>query len=243
MRAWADLPYARRAAELLFGRDALDAELARLATLAGSELRKQHFAARYRSIDTLLGELGPSCVLELAAGLSFRSLDFARRASVTYGDTDLPDMIATKQRLVADLHAGPLSGELRLAPLDALDREAVRAQIEQLPAGPLAIVNEGLLMYLDDDEKRRLAATIREALAPRRGVWITADIYVRGPRDPRIEQDERLRSFLTEHRVEDNKFASLAAAEAFFTSSGFAIQRRLAPHADAARESWLVRPA
>jgi O-methyltransferase involved in polyketide biosynthesis len=236
MRAWADLPYARRAAEILFGNDALAAELARLAALAGSELRKAHFAARYRSIDTLLGELGASCVLELAAGLSFRSLELTKRAAVTYIDTDLPDMIATKQRLVSELQAGPLAGDLRLAPLDALDHKEMRAL---LPAGPCAIVNEGLLMYLDDHEKRRLASGIRDALA-RGGVWITADVYVRGPRDPRIEQDERMRSFLTEHRVEANKFESLAAAEAFFTSSGFAIQRRLA---EPTRETWLLTPA
>ena len=96
-------------------------------------------------------------------------------------------------------------------------------------------------MYLDDAEKQRLAETIRAALVRRTGVWITADIYMRG-RDPRIGQDDRIRAFLAAHRVEDNKFESRAAAEAFFAATGFTIVKRHAPRADATRESWVLAP-
>ena len=241
MRAQTDLPYARRAAELVFGPEALDAALARLRSLEGSQARLVHFTERYRSLDTLLADTRATRILELGAGLSCRGLALAERERVTYVDTDLPAMAATKRQLVEALAVAPLAGDLRIRELDALDAGAFRAVVDDMPPGDLAIVNEGLLMYLDRDEKQRLAANIRDALVGRGGVWITADIYIRVPRDPRT-QDERLRRFLEAHRVDENKFESVAAAETYFDECGFAIVRRLAPADDATRESWVVEP-
>ncbi|HEX5061688.1 MAG TPA: class I SAM-dependent methyltransferase [Kofleriaceae bacterium] len=238
MRAQSDLPFARQSAELLLGAERVAQDIARLAELAGSALRLRHFVARYRSIDTLLAESGAIRVLELGGGLSLRGLAWAERNAGTYLDTDLPDMVRTKQQLMDALAVGPLVGELRLAALNALDADAFRASVATLPAGPIAIVNEGLLMYLDDAEKQQLATNIRDALSARGGVWITADIYVQGERSARIERSEREREFLAAHRVEENKFASLTAAESFFTGAGFTIVRRLP--SDVTRESWVV---
>lgn len=242
MRAQTDLPFARRAAELLLGADGVAAAFARLSAIAGADLRRRHFEDRYRSIDAALAEFGATRILEIAGGLSFRGLALAQRAAVAYVDTDLPAMIETKARLIAALDAGRLLGELRLHPLDALDAGGFAAAVALLPPGDVAIVNEGLLMYLDPDEKRRLAGNIHAALSARGGVWITADIYLRGARDPRIGQDEAMRDFLAAHRVEEQKFESRAEAEAFFTDTGFAVQRRHSRGDDATRETWVVAP-
>ena len=240
MRAQTGLPFARTAAELLLGSDGVAAAIARLSAIAGAELRSRRFEDRYRSIDTLLSEVGATRVLEIASGLSFRGLALAQREAVFYVDTDLPAMAESKTRLVAALDVGPLVGELRVRALDALDAVGFRAAVAELPPGDVAIVNEGLLMYLDLEEKRQLASNIRDALVARGGVWITADIYLRGPRDPRIGQDDRLRDFLAAHRVEEQKFDSWVVAEAFFAEAGFAIRRRHAGGDDATRESWVV---
>ena len=85
----------------------------------------------------------------------------SRRADVFYLDTDLPEIAATKANLVARLHPAPLPGTLLVRPLDALDAEALRAAVDVMPAGPIAIVQEGLLMYLDDAEKTALATSVR----------------------------------------------------------------------------------
>jgi O-methyltransferase involved in polyketide biosynthesis len=243
MRAQAGLPFARQAAELLLGADGMAAEIARLTAIAGADLRRAHFEERYRSIDTLLAESGATRILEIAGGLSFRGLALALHQPVAYLDTDLPAMAETKARIVDALDAGPLVGDLRVRALNALDTDGFRAAAAELPAGPFAIVNEGLLMYLDPDEKRRLAAHIRDALTARGGVWITADIYLRSAADARIGQDERLRAFLAAHKVEEQKFESRAAAESFFTDTGFAIQRRLTRSPEAIRETWALAPA
>jgi O-methyltransferase involved in polyketide biosynthesis len=193
------------------------------------------------SIDAAIESLGSTRILELAAGLSFRGLDMAaRRADVTYLDTDLPLMAATKADLVRRLHPEPLGGTLLVNPLNALDAEALRAAVDLLPSGPIAVVQEGLLMYLDDAEKGALASNVRAALLARGGAWVTADVYVRSALQP--QRDESTARFLREHRVEENKFADFAAAIAFFESQGLSLARRVAPEADPwpVRETWLL---
>src|ERR1043165_2407437 len=232
MRAQTGLPFARKAAELLMGAEGVAAEIERLSAIAGADLRRRHFEERYRSIETLLAESGATRVLELASGVSFRGLSLAQAQPVVYVDTDLPAMAENKAKIVAALEAGPLIGDLCIRPLNALDTDGFRDAVDELPGGSIAIVNEGLLMYLDPDEKQKLAGNIRDALVARGGVWITGDIYVRSARDPRIGQDDRLRDFLAKHRVEEQKFESRAAAEAFLVEAGFTVQRRLAPSED-----------
>lgn len=247
MKSQTSIPFAAEAARLVFGAERLPAELAEMSSNPISSLRVQHFEARYRSIDTLLAESGLVHVLELGAGLSFRGLELSLRsgrvADLHYLDTDLAEMAALKTELVAALAPTWPNKTLEILALDALDPEAFRAMAARLGPGPLAVVNEGLLVYLDDTEKRRLCASIRDALRVHGGVWITADIYVRTPpSDARPALSSRAQAFLDQHRVEENKFESWEAAERFFTSEGFTIRRRSRPPNEprAIRESWVL---
>ena len=170
VKAQTSLPFARQAAELLWGRGAVEEAERATASTPGAPGRRDHFERRARSLDEALAALGLPRILELAAGLSFRGLDLAtRRPDVSYLDTDLPEMAALKADLVARLQPAPLRGTLAVRPLDALAPDAVRAAVATLPAGPVAIVQEGLLMYLDDAEKSALATTVREVLLARGG--------------------------------------------------------------------------
>jgi O-methyltransferase involved in polyketide biosynthesis len=180
-------------------------------------------------------------IVELGAGLSFRGLAVVESAPVAYVDTDLPDMVAIKRSLLPSLSTKPRQGSLRLEALDALDRDALLKVIDALPEGPVTIVNEGLLMYLDDEEKRRLAANLRDVLRARGGAWITADVYVRTTET--IFRDERTKAFVAAHGIDEKKFASFEQAERFFTESGFSIAARaratgLRP---SSRETWTLR--
>jgi O-methyltransferase involved in polyketide biosynthesis len=243
VKAQTSLPFARQAAELLWGAAALEAAERETASTPGAPGRTRHFELRARSIDAAIDRLGAARILELAAGLSFRGLDLAaRQASTFYVDTDLPEIAATKRELVQRLHPAPLRGTLQVRPLDALDAQAFRAAIALFPAGPIAIVEEGLLMYLDDAEKASLAATVRDALLERDGTWITADVYVRSPLQP--HRDERTTQFLQQHCVEEKKFADWAAANAYFEAHGFDVVERLSPDGDPwpVRQTWLLEP-
>jgi O-methyltransferase involved in polyketide biosynthesis len=241
-KAQTTLPFARLAAERLFGADAVQAAEKETAATPGAAARRKHFELRARSLDEALHELRATRVLEIAAGLSMRGLAMAAAQDVFYLDTDLPGIAALKTDLVAHLHPAPLMGTLRVQALDALDARAFDAAVSSIPGGPLAIVHEGLLMYLDDAEKGRLAASVRAALLARGGWLVTADIYVRS--DAPTMRDERTRKFLEAHRVEERKFASYEAAEAFFTGQGFDIARRVPPPADPwpTRQTWVLTP-
>lgn len=185
-----------------------------------------HFENRYRTIDSLLSPAGYSNVLEIASGFSFRGLELCRQHAITYLDTDLPDSITTKQLVVDKLiekHHLETKGAYRLMPLNVLDAAAFHAVIDQFPPGPVAIVNEGLLMYLDEGEKRQLCANIHAALLKRGGCWITGDIYLKKGEREHDHRNATVAAFLAMHNVEEKKFDSFEAAETFFTSCGFTI--------------------
>ena len=237
-KSHSDVPFAREVAEIVCGPESVAA-----AAQPGSiqaAMRQQHFVLRARSIDEALDGVGAKSVVEIAAGFSFRGLARASRDAVHYLDTDLPELIELKRDVLARLAPGPLVGTYRVEPLDAMDAAAFARAVASLPDGPVTIVQEGLLMYLDDDEKARLAATIRSTLVTRGGRWITADIYLRregvAPRETHVEK------FIAEHRVEEQKFASWDAAETFFRDAGFKIEHRLVgtAHPDLMRQTWIL---
>jgi O-methyltransferase involved in polyketide biosynthesis len=241
MKAQTAIPFAKEAAALVYGGSA-PSELEETMNGGGATRSLKHFVKRYRSLDLLLKEAALARVLEIGAGLSFRGLELARTTSVFYVDTDLPSIAELKAELVAKLQPGPLLGTLLVRPLDALDRQALGATVELLPSGPLAIANEGLLIYLNAEEKARLAQNVRGVLLARGGVWLTADVYIRNPADyPSVFAEPRARKFLDAHRVDENKFTDFAEAERFFTDNGFGIQKKLVPeHSKHVRETWML---
>src|SRR5882724_6130835 len=218
-KAHSGLPYARQVAELVFGHDEVAA--ATLPTSLADALRRRHFELRARSVDEALDLVGAKCIVEFAAGLSFRGLARAAGDDAHYLDTELPELVELKRRILSQLSPAKLAGAYRLEPLDVMDDSAVLHALESLPDGPLSIAHEGLLMYLDVDEKARLAASIHSALRSRGGRWITADVYLR--RESTVPREQQVEQFLAEHRVEEQKFESWEGAEAFFANAGFAL--------------------
>jgi len=195
----------------------------------GFWIRVMHFEARYWSINQLLPDY-ISNILELSSGFSLRGLALATDRPVYYIDTDLPDLIETKQPLV-DALAGPLRGHYELRPLNVLDTPTFHNIVNEFPAGPILIINEGLLMYLGVEEKRQLLRQIRSILVERGGYWITADIYLNRdlPEDPELSKGDTLREFLEQHNVKANMFSSFEEATAFFASEGLVIDKEFEP--------------
>jgi O-methyltransferase involved in polyketide biosynthesis len=243
VKAQTTLPYANEAARLLWGDDVVETDGRQQAEKTGADARRRHFELRARSLDEALRDVGATRVLELAAGLSFRGLAMASREEVSYVDTDLSEIAEIKASLVPTLHPAPLVGTLIVRPLNALDIVEFGTAVNELPSGPLAIVHEGLLMYLDDLEKTQLAANIRGALIDRGGWWITADVYVRSK--THLFREARTAQFLAKHRVEEKKFADWQAAETFFASNGFSVKKKIAPSTDPwrVRETWVLTPS
>jgi len=127
--------------------------------------------ARHRIIDSILDERirgGVSQVVEIACGMSPRGWRFSERYGdrLTYIEADLPGMAQRKREALAGMES--LSEGHRVVDLDVLQEGgagSLEALVESLdPAGGLAIVTEGLLVYLDDDTVDALWARFATAL-------------------------------------------------------------------------------
>jgi len=193
-------------------------------------MRVFHFEARYASINSLLGDIQPKNILELASGYSFRGLDYCINHDVHYIDTDLPEVIALKTNLIKDLIANNgtiFKGKLETMALNALDEQHVDHVVARFDNNALTIMNEGLLMYLNTDEKKKVCNIIHKHLLQKGGYWITADIYIKHPEDKvkNLKMSKEESDFFAKHQIDENKFDSEAAAEDFFKNQGLIIDQ------------------
>ncbi|MFW9873941.1 MAG: hypothetical protein ACFFG0_12615 [Candidatus Thorarchaeota archaeon] len=231
-KALTNIPFARDAAGLIWGVKAIEDTMKKLSSI-GFLMRLIHFEKRYSSIDKALIEIGINNILELSSGFSFRGLSMCKDPSVQYIDTDLPEIIESKKQIVREFTkklCNYPADNLFLHALNVLDKNAFTETINHFPKGPLAIVNEGLLMYLNEEQKQKVCTIIYDLLRKRGGYWITADIYIKKETQKIIANgfyDEKGKRFLTEHQVEENKFENFEAAKAFFKEFGFDIYKKI----------------
>lgn len=224
MKALAGIPFAREAAQVIWG-PGLDQALEQASDYRFLMLLS-HFENRYRTVDELARDSGYSAFMEVSSGYSFRALDFARDPLVRYIDTDLPELIATKRailELMAESNPGLRDARVELEALNALDVKRFASLVARFGDSSLCILNEGLLVYLDEEEKRALCSNVRAALMSQGGCWITGDIYVRDERLSLLGLDGSAARFRSAHRIEENKFDDFEAAESFFASCGLKV--------------------
>lgn len=231
-KALTNIPFAKEAAGLIWGDISIQDIQKRLSSI-GFLMRLIHFEKRYSSIDKALIEIGIKNIIELSSGFSFRGLSMCKDPGVFYIDTDLPEIIESKKRILLDLtkkFCNYPTDNLLLKALNALDKTAFTETINYFSTGPVTIVNEGLLIYLNEDQKRRVCTIIHDLVRKKGGYWITADIYIKkNPEDAEINDfyDDKGKGFLSEHQVEENKFESFKAAELFFKDCGFDVYKKI----------------
>ena len=86
--------------------------------------RLLHFENRYWTVERLLRQTNPQNILEISSGYSFRGLDWCFRQPVHFIDTDLPDLVAAKSRLIDPLVSGKraaMMGRFELLPLNVME--------------------------------------------------------------------------------------------------------------------------
>jgi O-methyltransferase involved in polyketide biosynthesis len=231
-KALTTIPFAKEAIELIWSGNLPQFAQERLSSI-DFILRLIHFETRYWSIDEALSEIGIKNILEFSSGYSFRGLSLCKNPEISYIDTDLPQLMEGKKRLVRELirrYCTYSLDNLILQELNVLDEESFIEILHLFPPGPIALVNEGLLVYLDEEQKRKLCTIIHKILSDRGGYWITADIYRKKDEHSAITIDifdEQGMEFLAKHHVEDNKFESFESAENFFRNCGFEIYKKI----------------
>ena len=94
---------------------------------------------------------------------------------------------------------------------------------------PIVVANEGLLPYLNFEEKTALAKNIHQLLERFGGVWITPDISTRDRallyKERTIKRAAGIER-ITGIDIIKNSFESREAAQSFFSNLGFTVEMR-----------------
>ncbi len=234
-RSLTDIPFSGEIAEAVgaeeTARALLGERIVRMGTLSPSI-----FEARFKSIDRACAKTGMKNVLELACGLSPRGLGIAAKGGIYVG-TDLPDMHAESSPVIlaiAEREGIPTAG-LHLQPANVLNREDLEQAASCFRGGTFAVCNEGLLMYLDREERKTMAENIRGLLLKSGGCWITTDILFRviretimtvfGPEARSVVRPAmKMLADQTGRNVSSNDFADRAEALRFYEDLGFSVE-------------------
>jgi O-methyltransferase involved in polyketide biosynthesis len=234
-RQFSDIPFAHEVAERI-GADAAFDQILREHALERDKLTfyAPMFEARYKSITQLILHSGASQVLELASGYSLRGLDLTRSGAIRYVETDLPDLVEAKVRLLEEIrqhHAIPWNPHHVVTAVDALDFDGVRSSASVLDRSrALTILCEGLIMYLSKEQTEQLATNIRRLLGEfAGGSWITPDFTFRVEARDLPTERVRLREAITgvtQRQVDASAFEDGHDLAAFLSRVGFNVDVR-----------------
>jgi O-methyltransferase involved in polyketide biosynthesis len=229
LRVFTDIPFSREIAMACHADEVLSKTLG---------LKAQDFLwaapymeIRYKSVDGLLGRFGCRNIVELAGGLSPRGLIWSQDQEVTYLETDLPEILAEKQKIVTGILCGKPRKNLSWLSVNVVDNSSFQSIGSFFDNDPIAVVNEGLLMYLSREEQKLAARNIHHLLTERGGIWITPDVMpleqLEGMirMNPTLVETMRTFSVIVGRDIRSNFFSTLEEAERFFMEIGFKITR------------------
>jgi len=176
-RTFTDLPYAKEIFEILKAiRGPIDiSSMEQTAPYRTAPM----FESRYILTDRELEKSGVKQILELAGGLSSRGFVMAMKPDVIYVELDLPEKSALKtevlERLAIKLNTR-VPSNLYLEKGNVIDEKAFKKACRLFNSGPIAVICEGLLRYMDREDQQKLSLHIYSLLKKHGGLWITPDI-------------------------------------------------------------------
>lgn len=147
----------------------------------GVPTMRDYLAYRHLLIDALVEELAPDRLVELGAGLTPRTLQWALDREVETVDIDLPEMIELRRRAIGKLPEplrDRLAGRHRLLGLDVL-APAFADQLAAALDGAVrpVVVAEGLVSYFDVAARAGLFAAVARALGAHPGGAFVVDLH------------------------------------------------------------------
>jgi O-methyltransferase involved in polyketide biosynthesis len=157
------------------------------------------------------------------------------RPEVVYVVTDLPQIL-DQEKAIAEAILSRFNTQrpnLHFETANALDRESLSKVTHVFaPERPVAVITEGLLPYLNRDEKTTLANNIHDILGTYRGVWITSDVHTKQYREAtyrllgreQIRQRQNRISDSTGTNLENNFFTDDEDLRRFFDRAVFKIE-------------------
>jgi len=197
--------------------------------------------ARYKIINRILEGQKPTQVFEIAAGLSPRGLSMAEaNPDLIYVELDLPEMANEKKKILNQIKSkfNRRIPNLKIESGDALKYESLFAATKYFRQEKIVVINEGLLRYLNFEQKARVSQNVHKLLKYFSGVWITPDITLRQViLSEKADERQRIKE-LTGMDIFANSFRNVEHAKEFFKQQGFQVES----HSYREVENELVSP-
>lgn len=211
LRGFSDIPFSQN-----FSRTICENHPELLPTFYKFKKLAPRYEMRFKATNYAISQLQNRCFLELAAGFSPRGMSLALETSMyDYTEVDLPGVIEDKAKLIKHLYeTKPVNLKLVKENVLLLDKHN-----EIMTGPPITIISEGLLKYLDYEEKTQLSSAIRNILNARGGAWVTPDITLSS-----FYKKVKSVSGTTDANGDKNTFTNLQEAINFFDQLGFDVK-------------------
>ena len=232
MRAKQDIPFAKDVVNLIdtsyskFVEDLLDYGN----TLNSKSDNIPFIEGRYYSLNFELLNIKDAFIVEIASGLSTRSLELVKNENIIYLETELNDLIKIKEKIVKDIcERYNLNKQniifMSINPLRIEDMDKIGELYLKLGNGKkLIILHEGLLMYFNKDEKKVFRDNLKYLFEKysKEGVWLTSDFSRIKNTSDRIKGPENIRDKIS--KVTNREFDYFSSEEEtcnFLKEAGF----------------------
>jgi len=138
---------------------------------------------RYYSLNDSLSKIDNAFIVEIASGLSPRSLEFLNKKNIIYLETELKGLIDLKEKILKEIITQKKLNAKNLFfmdinPLKKKDMDKIgELYLEKGKDKKLIIIHEGLLMYFDKNEKDIFRDNIKYLFKTysKEGLWLTSD--------------------------------------------------------------------
>lgn len=184
---------------------------------------------RYYSLNDAISNIDNAFIVEIASGLSPRSLEFSNKRNIIYLETELKGLIELKREILTEiinqknLNANNLFF-LDINPLEKKDMDKIgKLYSEKGKSKKLVIIHEGLLMYFDKEEKRRFRDNINYLFQTysKEGLWLTSD-FSRLKKKDNKKGSENIRDKISKvTKREFDYFESEEKTKKFLKKGGF----------------------
>lgn len=143
-------------------------------------------------------------------------------------------MVQKKTRILEALGRRP---NLHLETGDALELDSLLPATKYFNNNPIVVINEGLLRYLDFNQKGIVAKNVHALLKKFGGCWITPDITL-AKISQNVQDDRKRIQRSAGINTDNNSFEDLGHAKSFFEGFGFKVEM----HSFAKVKDKLVSP-
>lgn len=232
MRAKQNVPFAKEIVELI------DTKYSKLIedlpdygeTLSSKPNFIPFIEGRYYSLNDVLKEIKNTFIVELASGLSPRSLEFLNKENIIYLETELKGLINLKEKIIKEIIKKHNLNEqnlffMSINPLEKEDMNKIgKLCLEKGRNKRLIIIHEGLLMYFDKKEKAIFRDNIRYLFEnyTKDGLWLTSDFSRLKKKSDAPLGKENIRDKISKvTKREFDYFDSIEDTKKFLNEGGF----------------------